>query len=126
MGLTKIKSKKILDGTLTDADVDAANKDGLPSVPSMRTLGTGAQQACAGNDPRLSAIAPQFVDDETPVKISNKIYNLAYSPNPAASLMLFVSGVFMVRGVDYTVSGNVITFTKAPGASAAIRAFYRR
>lgn len=36
---------------ITDAKVAAANKDGLVAVPSMRTLGTGAQQALAGNDP---------------------------------------------------------------------------
>lgn len=39
---------------VTDAKVAAANKDGLAGTASMRTLGTGAQQACAGNDSRLS------------------------------------------------------------------------
>jgi len=39
---------------VTDAKVAAANKDGLATVPSMRTLGTGATQAAAGNDSRLS------------------------------------------------------------------------
>lgn len=37
-----------------DADVAAANKDGLAATPSLRTLGAGAQQACAGDDARLS------------------------------------------------------------------------
>lgn len=41
-------------GAVTDTKVAAANKDGLATVASMRTLGTGAQQACAGNDSRLS------------------------------------------------------------------------
>jgi hypothetical protein len=45
---------------VTDAKVAVANKDGLAAVPSMRTLGTGAQQACAGDDSRLS-------DARTPV-----------------------------------------------------------
>src|ERR1051325_1358257 len=39
---------------VTDAKVAAANKDGTAGTPSMRTLGTGAQQAAAGNDSRLS------------------------------------------------------------------------
>jgi hypothetical protein len=39
---------------VTDAKVAVANKDGLAAVPSMRTLGNGATQACAGNDSRLS------------------------------------------------------------------------
>lgn len=33
----------------THADIAAANKDGVAATPSMRTLGTGAQQAAAGN-----------------------------------------------------------------------------
>jgi hypothetical protein len=41
-------------GAVTDTKVATANKDGLPATPSMRTLGTGAQQAAAGNDSRLS------------------------------------------------------------------------
>jgi hypothetical protein len=36
-------------GAVTDAKVAAANKDGLAGVPSLRTLGTGAQQAMPGN-----------------------------------------------------------------------------
>lgn len=39
---------------VTDAKVAAANKDGVAGTASMRTLGTGAQQAAAGNDSRLS------------------------------------------------------------------------
>ena len=39
---------------ITDAHVAAANKDGVAGTPSLRTLGTGSQQATAGNDGRLS------------------------------------------------------------------------
>ena len=39
---------------VTDAKIATANKDGTAATPSMRTLGTGATQACAGNDARLS------------------------------------------------------------------------
>lgn len=39
---------------ITDAKVAAANKDGAAGTASMRTLGTGAAQAAAGNDARLS------------------------------------------------------------------------
>jgi hypothetical protein len=41
-------------GTVTAANVAAANKDGTPGTPSLRTLGTGPLQAAAGNDPRLA------------------------------------------------------------------------
>ena len=39
---------------VTDAKVAAANKDGTAATPSMRTLGTGSAQACAGDDDRRS------------------------------------------------------------------------
>jgi hypothetical protein len=45
---------QIAAGAIVDADVAAANKDGTAATPSLRTLGTGAQQAAAGNDARLS------------------------------------------------------------------------
>jgi hypothetical protein len=41
-------------GTVTAANVAAANNDGTPGTPSLRTLGTGPQQAASGNDPRLA------------------------------------------------------------------------
>lgn len=44
-------------GVVTDAEVAAANIDGLPAVPSLRTLGVGAQQAASGNDSRLPSQA---------------------------------------------------------------------
>lgn len=49
-----ITSADITDGTITDVDVASANKDGTAGTASLRTLGTGATQAAAGNDSRLS------------------------------------------------------------------------
>lgn len=49
-----VTAAKIANATVTDAQVAAANKDGLAAAPSLRTLGNGAAQACAGNDARLS------------------------------------------------------------------------
>jgi hypothetical protein len=40
--------------SVTDAGVAAANKDGAAGTPSMRTLGTGAAQAAAGNHTHAS------------------------------------------------------------------------
>lgn len=53
-------------GTITDTEVAAANKDGTAGTASMRTLGTGAQQAAAGNHthsgfPSASDIDPQIL-----------------------------------------------------------------
>jgi|SRR3972149_6828523 len=50
----KPQADAIVDGTIVDADVAAANKDGTSGTASMRTLGTGATQACAGNDSRVT------------------------------------------------------------------------
>ena len=49
-------SPQIAPGVITDADVNAANKDGAVGIASMRTIGLGAQQAMAGNT-RLDTIA---------------------------------------------------------------------
>lgn len=46
-------SKLNLSNSIVHGDVAAANKDGVAATPSMRTLGTGAQQAAAGNDARI-------------------------------------------------------------------------
>ena len=54
MGITRITTEDVKDSSLTDADVNALNKDGAVSTPSLRTLGTGSDQACAGDDVRLS------------------------------------------------------------------------
>lgn len=43
---------------ITDAHVAAANKDGVAGTASMRTLGTGAQQAAAGNHNHDAAYQP--------------------------------------------------------------------
>jgi len=49
-------SPQIAAGVITDGDVNAANKDGAAGTPSLRTLGSGAQQALAGTT-RLDQIA---------------------------------------------------------------------
>lgn len=43
---------------VTDTEVAAANKDGIAAVPSMRTLGTGASQAAAGDHAHAGVYQP--------------------------------------------------------------------
>lgn len=52
MTATKIPGTSVLDGSLTHADIAAANLDGTAATLSMRTLGAGPLQAFPGN--RLS------------------------------------------------------------------------
>ena len=60
LGGTAVAAKPLItgadieDGSVTAADIAGANKDGTAGTPSLRTLGTNAQQAAAGNDARLS------------------------------------------------------------------------
>ena len=49
-----VTSSNIFDGTIGLVDLASSTKDGVAAAATLRSLGTGAQQAAAGNDPRLS------------------------------------------------------------------------
>ena len=49
-----VTSGKILNGTLLAEDISPLLLGGAAGTPSLRALGTGALEAAAGNDPRLS------------------------------------------------------------------------
>lgn len=52
--VSQLETDQIKDGTLTSADFDSGYIDGGQAIPSLRTIGTGSSQACAGDDERLS------------------------------------------------------------------------
>lgn len=128
MPVTRIPGTLIRDGTLTDDDVHPDNIDGVPSEPSLRTLGTGPQQAAAGDDPRLVT----FVDAEVPsgtIDGANNTFTLVNSPTPGNSLKLYLNGVLMRPGAleDYELSGSTITFNggQLPQTGDTLIAYYR-
>jgi len=41
---------------------------------------------------------------------SNAVFTLNFAPSPPAALDLYLNGLLMTQGVDYTVSSNVVTF----------------
>ena len=45
---------QIAPGVITDSDINSANKDGAAGTPSLRTLGTGPNQAASGSDGRFT------------------------------------------------------------------------
>jgi hypothetical protein len=76
------------------------------------------------------AVTPVFVDGETPggtINGANRTFTLANSPSPATSLDLYRNGLVQSIGVDYTISGNTITFlaVATPQTADILQAFYR-
>jgi Repeat of unknown function (DUF5907) len=67
-------SPQIAAGVITDAEVAAANKDGAVGVASMRTLGTGAQQALAGTTRLDQLAAPTGVLNMNSQRIGQMAY----------------------------------------------------
>lgn len=95
IGVGKVTSSHIQDGTITDTDVAAANKDGAVGVASLRTLGAGAQQAMPGNR-TLNQILPPQADV---IANNYKITNLADpTTNSDAANKLYVDTV--LQGLD--------------------------
>lgn len=73
----------------------------------VRVDGTAGPCGAAGNT------GPGFVDGETPAGLingSNATFTLANIPSPGPSLALYRNGLLQQQGLDYTLSGNTITF----------------
>jgi hypothetical protein len=78
----------------------------------------------------ISTVAATFVDAEVPagtVNGSNTTFELAGTPNPVSSVTLFNNGILLLRGVDYTLSGSIITFINGvvPYTGDLLQASYR-
>ncbi|MCZ2155640.1 MAG: hypothetical protein LC114_17360 [Bryobacterales bacterium] len=70
------------------------------------------------------------VDGETPAGVTsgaNQIFTLAAMPGPPESLQLYRNGVLQKRGLDYALSGALITFdlSALPQPGDVLLAYYR-
>jgi len=80
---------------------------------------------------RLSVTIPGvgFIDQETPsgaINGANGTFTLSQTPSPSTSLEAFRNGLLLSAGVDYTLSGAVITFiTVVPQATDTLTCSYR-
>lgn len=88
----------------------------------------GSSGPCGGGGG--GGVSGAFVDGEAPsgaINGSNTTFGLAHAPDPVGSLTLYRNGLRMSSGVDYTLTGNAITFfvTSTPQAGDHLAANYR-
>jgi hypothetical protein len=81
---------------------------------------------------RVAGTGPQatFVDLEVPsgtINGTNKVFTLAFAPNPQLSLRVSNNGILLKQGADYTLSGSTVTFVTAavPQTGDLLTASYR-
>lgn len=70
-----------------------------------------------------------FWVDETPsgtINGSNTAFTLSQTPNENESVNLYLDGLKLTQGDDYTLSGVNITMTTAPAIAQSLRANYIR
>ncbi len=88
----------------------------------------GASSPCGSGGAGNSG--PEFVDEETPAGLingSNTVFSLANPPSPLSSLAVYRNGLFQTQNLDYTLTGNVITFATPsdPQTGDVLTASYR-
>ena len=106
-----------------------------PHVTTLNFIGDAVAATYAGNGVINVSIAGSSgtpVDNEIPtgtIDNANVTFTLTQSPSPAGSLRLYLQGQLQILSVDYTLSGNTITFINAPmkpeEGTAYLRAWYR-
>ncbi len=87
----------------------------------------GSSGTCGGGG---GGILPSYADGELPggaINGVNTAFSLSNAPSPAASLDVYRNGLYMRQGVDYLVSGTVLTFFlgSVPQAGDILSASYR-
>jgi len=131
-----VTSAMILDGTIT-----AANKDGIATLASLRTVGTGALQAMAGNTTLSSIAAPTASvslnnqkivnlldpsaaqDGATKNYVDNSVAGLAWkAPARVATTvnLAALSGLLTVDGVTVAANDRVLVKNQTTASANGI------
>jgi len=103
---------QIAAGVITDADVNAANKDGAVGTPSLRTLGSGAAQAMPGNRTLDAINSPT-----SSVNMNNQRLNLVGNPTLGTDAAnksyvdALASGIDAKESVKAASTGNWASFS---------------
>lgn len=111
----------LTDGSITDAKIAAANKDGVAGTASMRTLGTGSTQAAAGNHTHSAvALTSGTQDVTTSESTSSTSYTDLATSGPAVTLSpgATLSHLITVSALMNNGSGNSYMSVAIAGASA--------
>ncbi|GIU76774.1 MAG: hypothetical protein KatS3mg005_0012 [Bryobacteraceae bacterium] len=103
---------------------------GVPFAPSAPIEGQVFAWDSAQGSMVPRTINGAYADGEVPAGVidgSNRQFSLSKSPQPAASLMLYRNGILQRAGVDFTLSGQQITFCEmcTPVPGDVLLAYYR-
>ena len=107
-----VTTTKIANGAVTGAKLDPTLIDPVAGTAGLRTLGTGAQQAAAGNDPRLSDSRAPSGAASGDLAGSYPAPTVALGAITNAKLASAVSGVLPTTNEKGALAG-----TSAPNAS---------
>ncbi len=121
-GLTYAPGRTAIIGE--DGDIEAVAGD-----PEDCVRVDGTSGPCGGGTISQFLVG-SFVDGQLPtgaINGSNRDFTLAQAPNPVSSLLLYRNGLLQKRTLDYTLSGNAITFVPeaTPQANDVLIASYR-
>jgi hypothetical protein len=91
---------------------------GLPGQV-ITTDGTNVYWGVAPSTSDSHAEAPVGVIDDV-----NTVFTLSTTPSDSDNVIVLVNGVTQYNGIDYTVSGNTITFVDSPSVGSTVFAYY--
>ncbi len=121
-GLTYVAGRAAMIGEEGDLEAVVGTEDDCVHV-------NGTSGPCGGGTVS-QFLSGSFIDGDSPggaINGSNRDFTLSQAPNPQASLLLYRNGLLQKRTLDYTLTGNTISFVPAatPQSGDTLIASYR-